>query len=145
MLKLREAKLEIPQLDRSSYLKGLLITARKDNQLNETEISIIKKLAKRLGFSSDFFEDTITNLLENKYITEEPIKFSKPDIAKSFIEDGLKLALADNRVTDNEINWLKETAKANGIEEELFNKIYKELQSKPHMIGKVEFALFSLI
>ena len=137
--------MEIPQLDRSSYLKGLLITARKDNQLNETEISIIKKLAKRLGFSSDFFEDTITNLLENKYITEEPIKFSKPDIAKSFIEDGLKLALADNRVTDNEINWLKETAKANGIDEELFNKIYKELQSKPNMIGKVEFALFSLI
>jgi uncharacterized tellurite resistance protein B-like protein len=137
--------LEIPQLDRSSYLKGLLITARKDNQLNETEISIIKKLAKRLGFSSDFFEDTITNLLENKYITEEPIKFSKPDIAKSFIEDALKLALADNRVTDNEINWLKETAKANGIDEELFNKIYKELQNKSHMIGKVEFALFSLI
>jgi len=137
--------LEIPQLDRSSYLKGLLITARKDNQLNETEISIIKKLAKRLGFSSDFFEDTITNLLENKYITEEPIKFSKPDIAKSFIEDALKLALADNRVTDNEISWLKETAKANGIDEELFNKIYKELQSKPHMIGKVEFALFSFI
>jgi uncharacterized tellurite resistance protein B-like protein len=137
--------LEIPQLDRSSYLKGLLITARKDNQLNETEISIIKKLAKRLGFSSDFFEDTITNLLENKYITEEPIKFSQPDIAKSFIEDALKLALADNRVTDNEINWLKETAKANGIDEDLFNTIYKELQSKPHMIGKVEFALFSLI
>ena len=137
--------MEIPQLDRSSYLKGLLITARKDNQLNETEISIIKKLAKRLGFSSDFFEDTITNLLENKYITEEPIKFSKPDIAKSFIEDALKLALADNRVTDNEINWLKETAKANGIDEDSFNTIYKELQSKPHMIGKVEFALFSLI
>lgn len=137
--------MEIPQIDRSSYLKGLLITARKDNQLNETEISIIKRLAMRLGFSSDFFEETIANLLENKYITEEPIKFSKPDIAKTFVEDGLRLALADNRVTDNEINWLKETTKANGIKEEWFNKLFKELQSKPHMIGKIEFALFSLI
>ena len=79
--------MEIPQIDRSNYLKGMLITARKDNQLNETEISIIKKFAKRLGFSSDFFEETISHLLENKYITEEPIKFSSQDIAKSFIED----------------------------------------------------------
>jgi uncharacterized tellurite resistance protein B-like protein len=137
--------LEIPQIDRSSYLKGLLITARKDNQLNETEISIIKKLAKRLGFSSDFFEESITHLLENKYITEEPIRFSEKKIARSFIEDGLKLALSDDKIGENEIIWLKATAEVNGIDEELFNKIYKELQSKPHMIGKVEFALFSLI
>mgnify|MGYP000430034308 FL=1 len=67
--------MEIPQIDRSNYLKGLLITARKDNQLNETEISIIKKFSSRLGFSSDFFEETISHLLGNKYITEEPIKF----------------------------------------------------------------------
>lgn len=137
--------MEIPQIDRSSYLKGLLITARKDNQLNETEISIIKKLAKRLGFSSDFFEESITHLLENKYITEEPIRFSEKKIARSFIEDGLKLALSDDKIGENEIIWLKATAEVNGIDEELFNKIYKELQSKPHMIGKVEFALFSLI
>ena len=84
--------MEIPQLDRSSYLKGLLITARKDNKLVESEIAIIKKFASRLGFSSDFFEETIKHLLENKYITEEPIKFSEKSIAKSFIEDGLKLA-----------------------------------------------------
>ena len=137
--------MEIPQIDRSSYLKGLLITARKDNQLCETEISIIKKLAKRLGFSSDFFEETISNLLENKYITEEPIKFSDQYIAKSFIEDGLKLALSDEVITENEISWLKETTRENGIDEEWFNKKLKELQNKPHLIGKVEFALFSLI
>jgi hypothetical protein len=76
--------LDIPQLDRSNYLKGLLITARRDNQLAESEITIIKKLAARLGFSSDFFEETISHLLENKYITEEPIKFSNQEIAKSF-------------------------------------------------------------
>jgi len=137
--------LEIPQLDRSSYLKGLLITARKDNQLSETEISIIKKIATRLGFSLDFFEETISNLLNNKYITEEPIKFSNQDIAESFIEDGLKLALSDNAITEDETNWLKNTAKENGIEDEWVNKKMKEIQSKPHLIGKMDFALFSLI
>ena len=137
--------MEIPQLDRSSYLKGLLITARKDNQLSETEISIIKKIATRLGFSSDFFEETISNLLHNKYITEEPIKFSRQDIAESFLEDGLKLALSDDTISDEETVWLKNTAKENGIDEEWVNKKMKEIQSKPHLIGKMDFALFSLI
>ena len=137
--------MEIPQLDRSSYLKGLLITARKDNQLSEAEISIIKKIATRLGFSSDFFNETISNLLENKYITEEPIKFSEQNIAKSFIEDGLKLALSDESVTDDEMNWLEDTAKENGLDEDWVNKKMKDIQSKPHLLGKTDFALFSLI
>ena len=137
--------MEIPQIDRSNYLKGLLITARKDKQLNETEITIIKNLAKRLGFSSDFFEETISHLLENKYITEEPIKFSNQDIAQSFIEDGLKLALSDEVMTENEISWLKETANENGFDEDWFNKKMKEIQSRPHLIGKLDFALYSLI
>ena len=137
--------MDIPQIDRSNYLKGLLITARRDKQLNETEIKIIKNLAKRLGFSSDFFEETISHLLENKYITEEPIKFSNLDIAQSFIEDGLKLALSDEVMTENEISWLKETAKENGFDEAWFNKKLKEIQSRPHLIGKLDFALYSLI
>jgi hypothetical protein len=137
--------LDIPQLDRSSYLKGLLITARKDNQLTESEISIIKKFATRLGFSSDFFEETISHLLENKYITEEPVKFSEKNIAKSFIEDGLTLAISDNVIGDDELSWLKATAKVNGIDEDWVSKKMKEIQSKPHLIGKTDFALFSLI
>ncbi|MBE0570105.1 MAG: TerB family tellurite resistance protein [Ignavibacteriaceae bacterium] len=137
--------MEIPQLDRSNYLKGLLITARKDNQLSEAEIAIINKFATRLGFSSDFFKETISNLLDNKYITEEPIKFSSQNIAKSFIEDGLKLALSDDAISSAETAWLKETAKVNGIAEEWVDKKKKEIQSKPHLIGKTEFALFSLI
>ena len=137
--------MEIPQLDRSSYLKGLLITARKDNQLTESEISIIKKFATRLGFSADFLEETISNLLENKYITEEPIKFSNKNIAKSFIEDGLKLALSDDVIGKDELAWLNATSKANGIDEDWVNKKMNEIQSKPNLIGKTEFALFSLI
>ena len=108
--------MDIPQLDRSNYLKGLLITARRDNQLAESEITIIKKLAARLGFSSDFFEETISHLLENKYITEEPIKFSN-----------------------------QETANENGIGEAWFNKKFKELQNKSYQISKTDFALFSII
>jgi len=137
--------MQIPQLDRSNYLKGLLITARKDNQLTDSEISIIKKFAARLGFSTDFLEETITHLLENKYITEEPISFSNKNIAKSFIEDGLKLAFSDAVIGKNELFWLIETAKSNGIDEDWVNKKMKEIQNKPYLVGSSEFALFSLI
>ncbi|MCK7523767.1 MAG: hypothetical protein MZV64_42165 [Ignavibacteriales bacterium] len=56
----------------------------------------------------------------------------------------LKLALSDDSITEEEINWLKETAKLNGIDEEWVNKKMKDIQSKPHLIGKMDFALFSL-
>ncbi|MCW9096483.1 MAG: hypothetical protein OQJ93_03760, partial [Ignavibacteriaceae bacterium] len=113
--------------------------------LAESEITIIKKLAARLGFSSDFFEETISHLLENKYITEEPIKFSNQEIAKSFLEDGLKLALSDEITTEKEMSWLRDTANENGIGEAWFNKKFKELQNKSYIIGKSDFALFSII
>ena len=137
--------MDFPLIDRSNYLKGLLITARKDKQLTDTETAMIKKLASRLGFSSDFFEETISNLLENKYITEEPIKFSNQEIAKFFIEDGLKLALSDGHDNVEEINWLKEIAKENDIREEWVNKKLEELKDKPSLISKFDFALFSII
>ena len=37
---------------------------------------IIRSIAEKLGFASDFYEETIQNLLANKYIDEGPIKFS---------------------------------------------------------------------
>ena len=137
--------MQIPQIDRSNYLKGLLITARKDNQLNEEEISIIKKLSKSLGFSSDFFEETISHLLENKYITDEPIKFSDQKIAKSFLQDGLALALSDKVITKSEIGWLRQTAKINNIEDEWFNNKLEELQSRNNRVSMPDFALLSII
>ena len=135
--------MDFPLIDRSNYLKGLLITARKDKQLTDTETAMIKKLASRLGFSSDFFEETISNLLENKYITEEPIKFSSQDIAKFFIEDGLKLALSDGHDNNEEINWLKEIAKENDIREDWVNKKLKEL--KPGVWEISDFQEFEVI
>ena len=40
--------MEIIVQDKSSYLKGLLIIAKKDNALAEAEESIIRQFAKRL-------------------------------------------------------------------------------------------------
>jgi len=143
-IKIRKA-MEIPQLDRSNYLKGLLITARKDKQLSEPEKLVIKKLSDKLGFSPDFYDEIINNLLHNKYITEDPIKFSTRQIAESFVEDGLKLALSDSVITDSEMLWLNEVAEINEISPDWFEMKLNEIKSKSHLIGKMDFALYAII
>jgi hypothetical protein len=137
--------MQIPQLDRSNYLKGLLITARKDEQLTDSEKSMIRKLSDKLGFSADFFEETISNLLENKYIKDDPIIFSQKNIARSFIEDGLRLSLIDKSLSAHELQWLEQTAKVNDIDEAWVEEKLKELKNKPQLLGIMDFALYSLI
>ena len=104
-------------LDKSNYLKGLLILARRNNKLVENEKKIIRDAAKRLGFSRDFYEETLQNLMNNDYILENPIKFSNQDIAKLFISEGLELAYSDNELCQKELNWIKDIVKANNIPE----------------------------
>ncbi len=137
--------MEIPIIDKSNYLKGLLITARKDNQLAESEKKIIKNISVKLGFASDFYEDVIKSLLNNKYITDEPIKFSDKKIAESFVDDGLRLAFSDNRVTDNEISWLRTTAEINGIEIKWFEEKMSIHKNSPGLLMNSDFALYSII
>ena len=93
--------MEIPIKDKSNYLKGLLIVAKKDKQLADSEKRIIRGIGEKLGFASDFYEDVLKDLLSNEYILEDPIKFSNIKIAKSFIDDGLKLAYSDNKMSDD--------------------------------------------
>jgi hypothetical protein len=137
--------MEIPIIDKSNYLKGLLITARKDNQLADSEKKIIKEISNRLGFANDFYDDVIKSLLSNKYITDDPIKFSNKKIAESFIDDGLKLAFSDNRISDSEISWLRATAEANGIEKKWFEDRMNLLKSSPGLLLNNDFALYSII
>lgn len=137
--------MDIPQIDRSNYLKGLLITAKVDKQLTDPEKKIIKQFSDKLGFSTDFYEEIISSLLANEYIKEEPIVFSNTEIAISFIEDGLNLALVDDKLDAKELKWLTATAKANSIDESWVNKKLNELKSSSRLFGNTEFALYSLI
>ncbi|GBD88198.1 Dna-J like membrane chaperone protein [bacterium BMS3Abin03] len=137
--------MHIPIKDRSSYLKGLLVVAKKDNELHEREKDIIREIAKSLGFSPTFYEYTIKNLLSNEYINDDPIIFSDKMIAKSFIIDGLRMAKSDNKLDDNEISWLRDTTLANGMDTKWFEQKLKETKSSPRLLEGTEFALYNLI
>jgi hypothetical protein len=137
--------MELTLKDKSSYLKGLLIVAKKDNQLTEPEKKILRDIALKLGFATDFYEDTLRSLLSNKYILEDPIKFSCKKVAESFISDGLRLAFSDMMISEKEIGWLKATAVENEIVEEWFEDKYKRQKDSSNTISNSEFALFSII
>lgn len=132
-------------LDKSNYLKGLLIIARKDNQLAESEKDILRRIAEKLGFASDFYEETIKNLLVNEHINDEPIKFSNKKIASSFISDGIKLAFSDKIIYDAEISWLKATAVENSLDEEWFNKEFENIKEETNLSLKSDLTLYSII
>ncbi len=137
--------MEIPVKDKSNYLKGLLIIARKDNQLAETEKKIIRDIALRLGFATDFYEEVLKSLLANKYILEDPIIFSDLKIAKSFISDGLKLAYSVEVLAENKFEWLKQVALVNHIEEKWYQERLEKFKSSPNFWLNTEFALYSII
>lgn len=137
--------MQIPVRDRSNYLKGLFITAKLDKQLNQIEKDILKKISDKLGFANDFYEETIRGLLANKYLNEEPLKFSDKKIAESFINDAIKLACSDAVVTEAETNWIKQTAKLNGISLEEVEKKFKMFIDKPSLVKSSDFALMSII
>ncbi len=136
--------MEIPAQDKSSYLKGLLILAKRDKLLTESEEVIIKDIAQRLGFSTDFYEYTLQNLLQNEYLTEEPVKFSEKKLSYSFIIDGLKLVHSDNKHDDYEINWLRQTAKENNISMEWFDRKHEEFKKKSFQFPNPDFEISPL-
>jgi len=137
--------MELSQLDKSSYLKGLLIVAKKDETLTDFEKKFLKNIASKLGFASEFYESTIRSLLSNKYIPENPIKFSEKKIAESFITDGIKLALKGSTITERELDWLRQTASENELDEEWFAGKVKKLKESISLLPVTEFALYSII
>jgi hypothetical protein len=137
--------MNIPLLDRSNYLKGLFITAKLDKELSQKEKDILKKISDKLGFASDFFNETVKSLLTNKYIKEEPIIFSDKEIAKSFLQDAVNLACVNNSVTEAEIKWLKNTAQVNQLNEQIIDKELKVFKESPKSFFGRDFALFSII
>ncbi|MBK6680632.1 MAG: TerB family tellurite resistance protein [Ignavibacteriales bacterium] len=116
-------------IDKSNYLKGLLIVARLDDRLIDRERDQIRNVATRLGFSKDFYEETLKNLMINENISDNPLMFSSPAIAEIFLNEALNLAYADNELSKVELDWLRKTAEINGIPNQKFTEFLASFQS----------------
>jgi hypothetical protein len=129
--------MKIELLDKSKYLKGLLVLSRKDNMLSDWERRILRNAGRSLGFEERFLESSINDLLVNEYLTEEPPVFSNKYIAESFLKNGLLLAGGDRHIDKRELQFLWETAKANNISEEEFHSILESFVEQ----AKIEIPL----
>jgi len=117
-------------LDKSNYLRGLLIVAKMNNKIDDGEKDIITTASSRFGFSQDFLTETMQNILANDFVSTTPIQFSKPAIAREFIDECLKLITSKDDPAPREILWLDEVAKINNLDEEWFIKEKREAQKQ---------------
>ena len=116
--------MKLDVIDKSNYLKGLLVLISKDNKISRAESDLVMTVSKTLGFDKEFTQEALDTLLENEYISQEPPKFNQREIAFSFIKDGIKLAVSDLNFDIREIEYLKATAEVNAISDEwLFNEL----------------------
>lgn len=114
--------MKITVIEGSDYFRGLLLLISKDRKISEPEIILMKRIGKTLGFEKDFCNQAIQEILENKFVLNEPPKFSTNELAKKFIKDSLMLAGSDNENHISEEAWIESIAKVNGIEIEWFLK-----------------------
>jgi len=122
--------------DRSLYLKGLMLLIRKDRHIHDKEKNMMMRFGEILGFEKEFCEDTINELLDNKYILDAPPRFSKPDITRYFIKDAFRLSISDGQIHEKELAWLKAVAKTNSVEDIWFNAAAADALTQVH--GNIE-------
>jgi hypothetical protein len=113
--------MKISIIERSRYFKGLLLLIKSDRSISESEIALMKRIGKSLGFEKEFCENTINSILENEFITDEMPVFSSRGLAEKFIKDGLFIAFSDNEVHPKEVEWLRLAAEKNTLEEAWFS------------------------
>lgn len=120
--------MNITVLDASQYFRGLLLLIRKDGKISDAEASLMMHVGKRLGFEREFCEQAIRDILENKHIVDEPPVFSSPEIARCFVQDGIRLALSDQVVHPFEERWLYSVTAANGLSASWMDETVRRLQ-----------------
>ena len=83
-------------LDRSNYVKGLLLLIGKDKKITDTDRDFLHKIGKTLDFNKKFIERAIDELFENKYLGNKPPVFSQKHYAEAFLRDAIKVGFVDN-------------------------------------------------
>jgi hypothetical protein len=106
--------------DGSEYFRGLLLLIGKDRRITVAETVLMKRIGKALGFEKNFCDNAIQEILDNKFVVDEPPEFSSRELAMKFIRDGLTLAFADDEMHGFEESWMKSAAEKNGLDTEWF-------------------------
>jgi hypothetical protein len=103
----------------------------KDKKIADEERDFLHNVAETLSFDKKFIESAMNELLENKYLGNEPPVFSQKQYAEAFLRDAIKLAFVDNDLASKEFDWLQSIAASNGLSNEwLKNELEYYLSGK---------------
>ena len=97
-------------LDRSNYVKGLLLLMGKDKKITDDERDFLHNVAETLSFDKKFIDGAINELFENAFLGDEPPLFSQKQYAEAFLRDAIQLALIDNDLSNAEFDSLQPIA-----------------------------------
>jgi hypothetical protein len=122
-------------LDRSNYVKGLLLLMGKDKKITDEEREFLHTIGKALSFNKKFIDRAIDELFENKYLGNEPPVFSQKQYAEAFLRDAIKLVFVDNELSTEEFAWLQLIAVANGLTDEWLKDELEQYQSGQYSLG----------
>ena len=128
--------------DASSYFRGLLLLIRKDKKVDHSEVDLMKRVGKSLGFEPRFTENAIHEILESTYIAETPPEFSTQELATMFVKDGLTLALSDNSMDPAEEEWLRSIVEKNHLDLTWFLQERDEVLRSHHTVDSLEAEQF---
>lgn len=104
-------------LDRSKYYRGLLVLVRRDRVIHGRERDLMLRIGRLLDFDQRFCTAALDDLLRNREITDEPVVFSRREIAECFLTDAVELAGCDGDIHPHELACLRSIALANGLTE----------------------------
>lgn len=93
-----------------------MLLIRKDREIRDEEKQLMMRIGATMGFEKKFCKNTINEIIHNKNIRDLPPIFSNSKIAGYFIHDAIIISLADKKIHEAELGWLREVARANGIE-----------------------------
>jgi hypothetical protein len=112
--------MNINQIDRSNYFKGLLTLIGTNRKITEDERIVISNVANILGFGNNFVDTAMDELFGNQYIIAEPLRFSNHILAEIFIRDGMRVAFANKVLHLYELQWLARFAVNNNFSKQWF-------------------------
>jgi hypothetical protein len=104
--------------DRGKYYRGLLVLVRRDRVIHRRERDMMLRVGRVLDFDERFCEAALDDLLNNRLITDNPVVFSRREVAECFLTDAAALAGCDDDVHPHELAWLRSIARANGLDGE---------------------------
>ena len=115
-------------VDRSNYLRALIILIKQDKNVWDHEMKLFFKEGSSLGFEKNFCEHSLNNLLLNINIDPEPQKFFDKNNAKKLLIKGIQVINYDIKIHPEKLAFLEAVAKNNGLLQEWQTDLIKKIK-----------------